>query len=157
MKILRVCANNTSKIYKIIGEEKLRTLTTKASQRYKKVSFVKKSTRKTLNLEYLFLVTVQINYRGALGIWKSRFGIAFVQILEHSRTKNLNLATKIVYYLCTYISLKDFCLHVPFHDISRSLLRRHEKVHAYDGSSFFRNRQNVATYLVIKTIHDTDI
>ena len=40
------------------------------------------------------LVTVLINYRGALSIKESGFGIVFPQIKGHSRTKNLNIVKK---------------------------------------------------------------
>ena len=43
--------------------------------------------------------------------------IAFPQILEHSRTKNSNIATKTFYYIRTNIIIKDFvyavCIRIP--------------------------------------------
>ena len=71
---------------------------------------------------YSFLVAVQINYGGVLNIRKSKFGIAFPQILGHSRTKNSTLATKTFYYICTGITVesKIFCLQFLFTQFTSS-------------------------------------
>ena len=62
--------------------------------------------------------------------------------------KESNFATKLsiifVKMLASTIFLRSS--PVPFHDIGRSLLLRHEKVHVDEGKHF-QNRQNVATYL----------
>ena len=70
-----------------------------------------------------YLVTAQQNYRNVLSIRESRFRMAFGQILGHSRTINLNLATKTFYYLHTNISIKDF-LFTQFAYFFRDIIKR---------------------------------